>query len=126
MGPASEEAVAKLVEQAPVELPGAYLDLLRHSNGGEGPLPVQPLNLCLYPAEEAIQIETEGTFKEYFPGFFVIGGNGGGEAIAIDIRHSAPWPVICFDMTNIFLEESVQPVAPDFDAFVKMIGLEEA
>jgi hypothetical protein len=126
MAPASEEKLAELTRISPIQLPDGYLDLLRFSNGGEGPLPVQPLNLCLYPVEEVIQVETEGTFKEHFPGLFVIGGNGGGEAIALDARDSQPWPVVSFDMTNIEIEKSVLSIASDFNAFADLIGLEAA
>jgi hypothetical protein len=122
---ASPAVLGELRSALPVRLPAAYLDLLAFSNGGEGPLPVQPLNLCLYSAKEVIEIEREGSFKEFFPGLLVIGGNGGGEAIALDIRGAEPWPVVYFDMTNIDLDESIQPLAPDFDALLDMIGVEE-
>jgi hypothetical protein len=84
---------------------------------------VDPFNLCLYSAEEVIEIERERWYREFFPGLFVIGGNGGGEAIALDVRGAEPWPVVYFDMTNIDLQESVQPLAPDFDSFIAIIGL---
>lgn len=120
---ASATALADLRSAAPARLPAAYLELLAFSNGGEGPLPVDPFNLCLYSAEEVIEIERDGSSREFFPGLFVIGGNGGGEAIALDVRETEPWPVVYFDMTNINLHESVQPLAPDFDSFIAMIGL---
>ena len=122
---ASPTALARLQSASPVRLPPSYLDLLAFSDGGEGPLPVQPLNLCLYSAAEVIEIEREGSFHEFFPGLLVIGGNGGGEAIALDIRGAEPWPVVYFDMTNIDLEESVELLAPDFDALLDIIGIEE-
>jgi hypothetical protein len=53
----------------------------------------------------------------------MIGGSGGGEMIALDVRGTEPWPVVYFDTTNIDLQESVQPLAPDFDSFIAMIGL---
>jgi hypothetical protein len=40
------------------------------------------------------------------------------------MRSDAPWPVVAIDMTNKDLEESVLSVAPDFERFVAMIGLE--
>lgn len=120
---ASADALSDLRDAAQVPLPARYLDLLAFSNGGEGPLPVQPFNFCLYSAEEAAQIEREGTFKECFPGLFVIGGDGCGEAVALDLRAAEPWPVVAFDMTNIDPDESVRPIAPDFDAFVGLIGV---
>ena len=40
---ASQEAIALLKSVAPVDLPESYFSLLSFSNGGEGPLAVQPL-----------------------------------------------------------------------------------
>ena len=120
---ASATALADLRSVAPARLPPMYLELLAFSNGGEGPLPVDPFNLCLYSAEDVIEIERERSYREFFPGLFVIGGNGGGEAIALDVRGAEPWPIVYFDTTNIDLQESVRPLAPDFDSFMAMIGL---
>lgn len=122
VGGASSQAIAVLKSIAPADLPESYYSLLSFSNGGEGPLAVQPLWLCLYSAEEAAQIERDGSFKEIFEGLFVIGGNGGGEAVAFDLRESEPYPLVAFDMTNIDLPESVQPIAPSFEAALKLIG----
>lgn len=62
---ASADAIAALKSLAPVDLPESYYALLTFSNGGEGPLAVQPLWFQLYPAEEAAQIERDGTFREF-------------------------------------------------------------
>jgi hypothetical protein len=122
---ASAEALVLLKSVAPADLPESYYSLLSFSNGGEGPLAVQPLWLCLYPAEEVAQIERDGTFKEFFENLFVIGGNGGGEAVAFDLRKEKPYPIVAFDMTNIDLPESVQPIAPSFDAALELIGRDD-
>lgn len=119
---ASADAIAALKSVAPVALPESYYALLSFSNGGEGPLAVQPLWFCLYPAEEAAQIERDGIFREFFEGLFVIGGNGGGEALAFDLRETEPYPLVTFDMTNINLSESVRPIATSFDAAMELIG----
>lgn len=122
---ASTEAIAALKLVAPVDLPESYYSLLKFSNGGEGPLAVQPLWFQLYPAEEAAHIERDGTFREFFKGLFVIGGNGGGEAVAFDLRENAPYPLVAFDMTNIDLQESVRTIAPSFDAALELIGRDD-
>ncbi|KAB0265146.1 SMI1/KNR4 family protein [Microvirga brassicacearum] len=95
------------------------------SNGGEGPLSVQPLWFCLYPAEEVVEIAQAGTFREFFPNLFVIGGSGGGDAVAFDLRASEPYPLVEFDMTNIDLAESVQQIAGSFDEALALIGRDE-
>lgn len=122
---ASLAAIEQLKAVAPVPLPQGYLSFLLFSNGGEGPLPVQPFWICLYPAEEVMQIEQNGTFREFFPELFVIGGNGGGEAIALDLRGTEPYPLVAFDMINIDLSESVQTIAASFDAALELIGHDE-
>lgn len=122
---ASAEAIVALKSRAPVHLPESYYSLLSFSNGGEGPLAVQPLWFKLYPAEEAAQIERDGTFSDFFEGLFVIGGNGGGEAVAFDCRGNAPYPVVAFDMTNIDLLESVRLIAPSFDVVLDLIGRDD-
>jgi hypothetical protein len=122
---ASSEAVALLKSVAPVDLPESYYSLLSFSNGGEGPLAVQPLWFCLHPAEEVVQIERNGTFRGFNAKLFVIGGNGGGEAVAFDLRESEPYPIVAFDIANISLAESVRPIAPSFDAALELIGRDD-
>lgn len=119
---ASADAIAALKLVAPVDLPESYYSLLSFSNGGQGPLAVRPLWLCLYPAEEVAQIERDGIFREFFEGLFVIGGNGNGEALAFDLRETEPYPLVAFDMTNINLSESVRPISLSFDAAMGLIG----
>ena len=118
---ASEDVIGHLSAVAPLPLPASYLALLRYSNGGEGPIPVEPWNFCLDTAEIAADTQ-EGAMKEFFPALFVIGTSGGGEAIALDASSPAPQPVVQFDMTNCNLAESIRSLAPDFDAFLDMIG----
>jgi hypothetical protein len=122
---ASPAAIEQLKVAAPCSLPESYLSLLSLSNGGEGPLPVQPWWLCLYPAEEVVQIEQAGTFREFFSKLFVIGGNGGGEAVALDLRGVQPYPLVTFDMINTVLQESVLIIAPSFDAALYLLGRDE-
>ena len=121
---ASVEALAKLKSCAAVPLPESYLALLAHSNGGEGPLAVQPCYFQLDPAETVAAGIEAGAHAEFFPGFLMIGSNGGGEFVAFDLRKPAPWPVVAIDMTNADLAESVQPIAADFDAFLGLVGRE--
>jgi SMI1 / KNR4 family (SUKH-1) len=105
-----------------VELPSEYLSFLRQSNGGEGPLGAQPFYLQIDPAEEVALALEQRRHEAFFPGFIMIGSDGGGEYIALDVRGSAPWPVVAIDMTNSDLSESVLPIAPSFVAFSDLIG----
>ena len=64
---ASPEAILQLKAIASVTLPESYIALPSFSNGGEGPLPVLPLWLQLYPIEEVTQIEQTGHLPRVFP-----------------------------------------------------------
>jgi hypothetical protein len=121
---ASETAIEELCNAAPCRLPASYLSLLRTTNGGEGPLARQPYHLQLDSAETVAETAVSKRHEEFFPGFVMIGSDGGGEFIALDARAPGPLPVVAIDMTNIDLEESVLPIAPDFDAFIDLIGIE--
>ena len=121
---ASEEALRALREFAGAELPDEYYDFLSFSNGGEGPLSVQPYHFCADSAEDAKENKRAQIYEEFFPGLFVFGSNGGGEYIAFDLRSSKPWPVVAIDMTNINLDESVLFIADSFHSFLAMVGLE--
>jgi len=76
-------------------------------------------------AEDALKYKAARTYEEYFPIFFIFGSSGGGEYVAFDLRGgSPPWPVVAIDMTNIDLDESVDPIAADFKSFLEHVGLE--
>lgn len=123
MGGASAQTLEELRAAAPDELPAGYLQLLSMSDGGEGPLPVHPLNLCLDPAHEVIARLGNGNYGQpEFTDFLIFGGNGGGEYLALDMRGGAPWPVVTIDMVGG--PESAEIVATDFDRFIDLIGVE--
>ena len=115
---AKAEALARLREVAPVELPASYLDLLAFSDGGEGPLPRLPYNLCLDPSAQVVEALQSG--QTGADGFLIFGGSGGGEYLALDIRGHQPWRVVAIDM--VVGPASAETVAADFDAFLEMVG----
>lgn len=120
---ASDQILAQLRAVAPAELPEGYLQLLSVSNGGEGPLPVNPFNLCLDPASEVVaRLADGGHGQPEFDGFLIFGGNGGGEYLAFDTGDGEPWPVVTIDM--VAGRASAEVVAPDFDRFIELIGVE--
>jgi SMI1 / KNR4 family (SUKH-1) len=81
---ASEINFRDLVEKSWVALPEWYLDLLRLSNGAEGP--VGSSYLGLWPAEEVINNNDECGAREFFPGMLLFGSDMGGTAYAFDGR----------------------------------------
>jgi hypothetical protein len=121
---AAAETLSRLRAVAPDDLPERYLTLLASSNGGEGPLPFNPYNLRLDPAESVAQaIESKNHGQADLSGFLIIGGNGGGEYIAFDTRQGAPWPIVTIDM--VAGSGSAEVIAVDFDTFYDCIGVEE-
>jgi hypothetical protein len=116
---ASARTIEDLRAAATERLPKSYIQLLSVSNGGEGPLPVDPFNLCLDPAEDVI---SRLAGQSAFDGFLIFGGNGGGEYLALDMRNEGPWPVVTFDM--VAGPASAKVVAADFDTFTDLIGVQ--
>lgn len=124
VGGAAAEELTRLRAIAPVDLPQRYLALLAFSNGGEGPLPTEPYNLCLDSAETVAQTIESGNYGQAdLHGFLIIGGNGGGEYIAFDTRNEVPWPVVKIDM--VAGGGSAELIASDFETFYNCIGVED-
>lgn len=122
---ASREALEELCSVAPSGLPEAYLKLLSFTDGGEGPLPVEPFNLCMDPVSSVVElIRTGNDGQSDFEGFLIFGGNGGGEYLAFDMRNGPRWPVVTIDM--VAGGRSAGIVASDFDTFLDLIGIAEA
>lgn len=121
---AASGTLDELREAAPGGSPASYFALLSFSDGGEGPLPVSPLNFCLDSAEVTVErLRSDGRFgRSEADDMFIFGGNGGGEYFAIDLRQNQPWPVVTIDMVAGL--DSAVIVASDFDKFLEMVGLE--
>ena len=120
--PADEAAIVSLRKSASVLLPDEYYDLLRTSNGGEGPIDLPPLYFQLYDAEVAGEINRAPLQQESYPGFFVFGSNGGLETLAFDFRNYFPWPIVMFD--PIAGPESAVIIATNMSDFIRAIGID--
>ena len=120
--PGDEAAIRALQLSAPVELPSEYIDLPRHSDGGEGPLALPPLYFMLYPAEYAAELNASDEHRDRYPGYFVFGSNGGLESIAFDVRDARPWRIAMYD--PVAGVESAVVIAEDMASFMPAIGLE--
>lgn len=120
---APEERVRRLASLAPVRLPGALLDLLRFSDGGEGELALPPYWFVMDSVSAIVHSLLDPSEREQYAGFVFFGGNGGLERLALDCRSGTePWPVVMID--PIAGPESAEPVAPRFEVFAAAIGLE--
>jgi len=120
---ASESELAKLRAKAPATLPVELLELLRFSNGGEGPIALPPECFCMDSVDEIVNGLSDEFLIAAFPGFLFFGGNGGLERIAVDLRNkNAPWPIVMIDPVAGIVSAKV--IAPDAATFVEAIGLE--
>ena len=119
---ALSEAIRAMRLEFGQDLPQEYTDFLAWSNGGEGRLGVQPYALCLDSAEDVLHSWKHGSYRQDFPGFLVIGSNGGGEYIAFEIKTPPPWRVVALDMTNIDLSETVMLIAKNFAGLLELIA----
>ncbi|HEX4351174.1 MAG TPA: SMI1/KNR4 family protein [Verrucomicrobiae bacterium] len=123
--PATDVAIANLINKVGFELPSDYLDFLRFSNGGCGDIPVQ--SLCfhsLWAAEELLEFNRDYEVAKYCAGFFGIGSNGGGEMFAFDMRSKKPWPVVTIPFIGMEADAAWH-VASNFRSFVEMFGQKE-
>ncbi|WP_121629809.1 SMI1/KNR4 family protein [Tropicibacter alexandrii] len=118
---ATESEIAGLIAASAHPLPADYLSYLNFSNGGEGPLSIDPQWLVLDNTALVAHFLREGTFAEFFPGLVVIGSNGAGEAIAFDFRQGVAKGVVCFDMTNIDSTESIRHLAASFTELMSLV-----
>jgi hypothetical protein len=100
-----------------------YLDLLRFSNGGEGPLALAPLYFMLYEVELVVEINGSEDQDEIYPGHFVFGSNGGLETIAFDTRGGTPWSIVMYDAVAGI--ESRVVVAKDMADFLGAVGVDD-
>jgi hypothetical protein len=121
--PAEPEAIQRLIAGAGVDLPEEYLSLLRHSNGGEGELGVEPGWFQLWPTEEVLDLNRDYEVAEFAPGFFAFGSSGGGEILAFDLRGEKPWKVVMIPFIPMEPEEAIA-IAEHFGAFVQSMGRE--
>lgn len=121
--PASEAAIQQLLTDCDLELPAAYLDQLRRSNGGEGDLALEPGWVSFWPAEEVVAFNKEYEVEENIPGFFGFGSNGGGELLAFRVCSAEHWPVYMIPFITMEEEDAVM-IAEDFEEFRAAIEYE--
>ncbi|OJW08347.1 MAG: hypothetical protein BGO49_13185 [Planctomycetales bacterium 71-10] len=118
---ADPKAITALIASGPIEWPKEYLDLLEISNGGEGPLAVDPGWFSLWTAEEVLQLNLDYQVERGAPGFVGFGSDGGPELLAFNARRGPPYRVVMIPFGDIAIEEA-RPVAKDFASFLKAAG----
>jgi len=86
---------------------------LQRANGGEGFIGER--YVCLWTVEELIALNRSYRVAEFFPNFFFIGTDGGGEAYAFNISENDP---TVFEVPFIGLPTDARMIASTFDSFV--------
>jgi hypothetical protein len=118
---ASDQDLDRLRSLAPVQLPASFYEFMSKSNGGRGPLPVEPCYAALYTIDQVISDMTDDSpIHEFFPTFILIGVDEAGDWIALDTYGDPPYRVVWSDL--IAPREEALPIAPDFDAFADLLG----
>ena len=118
--PADDELVERLAAALP-DLPPDYLAFLRHCNGGEGALGVDPGRFALWPAEEVASLNSSYRVSDFLPGYVAFGSDGGGEMLVFGAS-GARWGRV-FAVPFIPMEEErAREIAPDFATLARLFG----
>ena len=117
---ATPSDVNRLTTAVQVELPAEYLDLLQHSNGGEGELAVRPGWFQLYGINFAAELWNDKFYRSEFPDYYFFGSNGGLESFALVLGGPNAGSVVAVDA--IAGVESSYVVAGSFGEFTQYLG----
>jgi hypothetical protein len=114
--PASEEAIATLARFAGRDLPDDYVAFLRRQNGGS--LTYDDFwYLGFWRADDIPSWSAAyGMTPNEIPASLILGSNGGGEAIVLDMRKERSdrrYPIVAINFISDGWEDAM-PVAPDF------------
>jgi hypothetical protein len=121
--PASENAIRQLQASSKFPLPREYEEFLRYSDGGEGPLCIEPWYFRLCAAEDVISYNQGYRVETFLPGFFAIGSNAGSDMIAIRISDGSPCPIYMVPFIPMSKDDAVE-IAYDFEMFAMAFGRE--
>jgi SMI1 / KNR4 family (SUKH-1) len=111
--PATNEAIKSLIAALPKRLPDEYIAFLARSNGGQGF--VGERFVSLWKAEELITRNRGYKVTEFFPDFFFIGSDGGGEAYAFDISAD---DATVFEVPFIGMPSDASAIADSLDTLL--------
>lgn len=112
---ASSTAISNLELLVRKRLPAAYIELMRRTNGVEGFL--NEVNyLILWPVEDLAELNEGYGFKEFTPGLFAFGSNGGDAGYAFDTRNE-DMPVAEVPFVEISLDDA-KIVGANFEDFL--------
>ena len=117
----SEADLEKILPQLPIDLPKSYIDFLKNYNGASGDLPIQPFCFEIWQINEIVEANKDAEIQKYLPNYFGIGGNGGGELIAINLKTKKIYAIPFIVME----EQDAWLIAESFEEFQNLIGYSE-
>ena len=103
----------------PERLPSDYIELIKNYNGGEGFVGEE--YLILEKVEEFLEVNESCGIEEFDNNIFLIGSNGGGEAVAIDFRNKKPIYIL---IPYIFEYEAIIELGTSLEEFFERIHKE--
>ena len=114
--PASAQAIQRIEDNEQRPLPPWYREFLSFTDGLEGGLGEEGY-LALWDCETVLSYQASEV-GQFAPGLLLIGSNGGGEALAIDITSEKPC-VVNVPFIGMSPDE-VLPVAPDIVSLIRL------
>lgn len=117
----SEAEIEKFLPQIPINLPQSYISFLKNYKGANGDLPVQPFYFQLWEISEVFQNNLDYEIPDYLPDYFGIGGNGGGELIALNLKNKKIFVIPFIPMS----EQDALLIAESFEEFANIMGFTE-
>lgn len=104
--PASGAAIRQAEADYGGPLSAEYVDLIRLHNGGS-----TRGNLSILDVEDAVQRNVDYEVAQYMPGYFMIGDDGGGSAVLLNLRDRRVYEVDMGVMDERFAELSANSLA---------------
>jgi hypothetical protein len=109
-----DDAIRSAERALAVRFPGDYTSWLRDNDGLEGDL--GGCYLALYAVEELVPRNRDHALADHMPGLLLIGSDGGGEAIGLDVRGEEAG-VVLVNLSSLRWDEAVHQ-AGSFQAFL--------
>lgn len=117
----SEAEIAKFLPQLSNDLPVSYINFLKIHKGAVGDLPLQPFYFQLWELSEISDNNSSYEVQNYLPDYFGIGGNGGGELLALNLKDKKIYTIPFIPMD----EKDALLVAESFEEFENIMGFTE-
>jgi hypothetical protein len=106
-------------QEVGLDLPKEYQEFLQRWNGGEGLIGAGAY-VQFWPLGELAQHNRSYQANECYPGYFIFGSDGGGEAFAFDTRTS-PMRIVMFPFIGME-PDVVDVMAATFTEFLEVLA----